>query len=97
MYIGISLGLGALIGGAHYFGENLEIDRKAKPYHIISFAAVISIPDVAENIMVSLIAGILLYVMVKEFLPEKKKGQPAFFLMGLIFFIAFQYILSFLF
>lgn len=231
MYTGIALGLGVLIGGAHFFGENLKIDKKTKHYRIISFAAGISIaylflnllphvyeaasilknwlfiflllgfalvhlvekyiyqhadmqnltkelkavhtatfflyyliigivlngkvqtdilegvlfiipvtlhaglstsslseihgkikensiirillssapllgivfaraifiPDIAENIMVSSIAGILLYVMVKEFLPEKKKGQPAFFIVGLMLFIVFKLVLSLLF
>jgi hypothetical protein len=28
-----------------------------------------------------------LYIMVKEFLPEKKEGQPLFFVLGMILFI----------
>jgi zinc transporter ZupT len=75
----------------------IRVLLSSAPLFGILFARAILIPEVAENIMVSLIAGILLYVMVKEFLPEKKKGQPAFFIVGLILFTVFQYLLSFLF
>ncbi len=44
------------------------------------------LPIVLQNITISGIAGVLLYVFVKEFLPEKEKGQPMFFILGLIMF-----------
>ena len=46
------------------------------------------LPLVLQNITISVIAGILLYVFVKVFLPEKEKGQPIFFILGLIVFFA---------
>jgi len=55
----------------------------------VLFAMFISIPAAANIIMVSTIAGILLYIFVKEFIPEKKKGEPLFFLLGLGLFFAF--------
>ncbi len=41
-----------------------------------------------------MIAGILLYILVKEFLPEKKKGQPLFFVLGLALFVIISLILN---
>ncbi len=60
----------------------------------VIFAMLISIPATVDNIMVSLIAGILLYIFVKEFIPEKKKGEPLLFLLGLGLFFAFFLILN---
>ena len=37
--------------------------------------------------LVSFIAGVLLYIFVKEFLPEELKGQPVFFIIGVAVFI----------
>lgn len=37
-----------------------------------------------HNFFISGIAGVLLYVFVKEFLPERTDGQPLFFITGLI-------------
>jgi len=34
------------------------------------------LPVVLENILISVIAGVLLYIIVKEFLPEKKRRPP---------------------
>lgn len=53
----------------------------------IVLAILFTIPLVLNNILISLIAGALLYIMVKEFLPEKKEGQPLFFVLGMILFI----------
>lgn len=60
----------------------------------VLFAMFISIPAAVNNVMVSLIAGVLLYIFVKEFIPEKKKGAPLFFLFGLGLFLAFFVILN---
>ena len=54
----------------------------------VVFAILLHIPAILNNILVSFIAGVLLYIIVKEFLPEKKKGQPVFFIIGLITFFA---------
>jgi zinc transporter ZupT len=54
----------------------------------IIFAAVVVIPVMVDNILVSLIAGVLLYIIVREFIPEKEKGQPAFFVIGVVLFLA---------
>ena len=55
----------------------------------MTFAMLIPIPGTLDNIFVSIIAGVLLYIIVKEFLPEKDKGQPMFFLFGVRLFIGF--------
>jgi zinc transporter ZupT len=62
----------------------------------VIFALLVPIPTSLDNIFVSVIAGILLYIIVKEFLPEKDKGQPMFFLFGLLLFIGFYVILEFM-
>ena len=46
----------------------------------------VPLPLTMHNITISAIAGILLYVFVKEFLPEREQGQPIFFIFGLITF-----------
>ena len=60
----------------------------------VIFALFVSIPEFLDNIFVSMIAGILLYIIVKEFLPEKEKGQPMFFFFGILLFIGFYIILE---
>ena len=55
----------------------------------VIFAILIHVPPVINNILISFIAGILLYIIVKEFLPEKKNGQPLFFIIGLALFFVF--------
>ncbi len=60
----------------------------------VVFATLIFIPKIVDNILVSMIAGILLYILVKEFLPEKKKGQPLFFVLGLALFVIISLILN---
>jgi len=62
----------------------------------VVFAIIIHVPDIANNILVSFIAGLLLYVIVKEFLPEKEKGKPLFFIFGLALFSAFYIVISLL-
>ena len=58
------------------------------------FALLVFIPNILDNILVSMIAGILFYIIVKEFLPEKEKGQPMFFLLGVLVFIGFYIIIE---
>lgn len=54
----------------------------------ILLAFALPLPLILQNITISGIAGVLLYVFVKEFLPEKEKGQPLFFILGLfVFFV----------
>jgi len=55
----------------------------------VIFAILIQVPAVLNNILISFIAGILLYIIVKEFLPEKNEGQPIFFIIGLALFFVF--------
>jgi zinc transporter ZupT len=56
----------------------------------VIFAILIRAPSVINNILISFIAGILLYIIIKEFLPEKKKGQPSLFIIGLALFFVFH-------
>lgn len=55
----------------------------------VIFAILIQVPAVLNNILISFIAGILLYIIVKEFLPEKNEGQPIFFIIGPVLFFVF--------
>jgi zinc transporter ZupT len=61
----------------------------------VIFVQLVPIPNILDNILVSIIAGILLYIIVKEFLPDKEKGQPLFFALGIILFIGFFLFLEF--
>jgi len=56
----------------------------------IVFALLMPVPSLVNNVLVSIIAGAILYIVVKEFLPEREKGQPLFFAIGLIAFSAFN-------
>jgi zinc transporter ZupT len=60
----------------------------------VLFGIVVTIPRVVDNILISLIAGVLLYIIVREFLPEKEKGQPAFFIAGLAVFVVLAMFLA---
>lgn len=62
----------------------------------VIFVQLVPIPNILDNILVSIIAGILLYIIVKEFLPDKEKGQPLFFALGILLFIGFFIFLEFL-
>jgi zinc transporter ZupT len=62
----------------------------------VAFAAVVGVHGLARNILVSLIAGVMLYIIVKEFLPERERGQPVFLVVGLVLFSVFNYLLVFL-
>ena len=60
----------------------------------VIFAILLRVPAALNNILISFIAGILLYIIVKEFLPEKKKGQPSLFIIGLpLFFVFYLFII----
>jgi len=61
----------------------------------MTFALIVPIPDILDNILVSMIAGLLLYIIVKEFLPEKDLGQPLFFLSGILLFTGFYIFIEF--
>lgn len=54
----------------------------------VVFAALIRIPPALELSLVSFVAGVLLYIIVREFLPQKEKGEPAYFVLGLLLFAA---------
>jgi zinc transporter ZupT len=62
----------------------------------VGFAAIVGVPSLVRNILVSLIAGVMLYIIVKELLPEKEKGQPIFFVVGVVLFSAVNYALALL-
>ena len=55
---------------------------------------VVQVPIVVDNILVSLIAGVLLYIIVREFIPQEEKGEPVFFVIGLVLFCAFSLLLT---
>ena len=57
----------------------------ATPLGVV-FALVLPLTPIFHNVVISGISGIMLYVFVREFLPEKENGQPLFFIFGLIFF-----------
>ena len=52
----------------------------------VIFAILVAIPHAIALSLVSLVAGVLLYIIVREFLPSKEKGEPAFFVLGLVVF-----------
>jgi zinc transporter ZupT len=52
----------------------------------VVFAVFIPIPPALELGLVSFVAGVLLYIIVREFLPQKEKGEPAYFVLGLLVF-----------
>jgi zinc transporter ZupT len=62
----------------------------------IVFALLVPIPGLVNNVLVSLIAGVILYIVVREFLPEREKGQPLLFAIGLVAFSALNIAIVFL-
>jgi len=56
-------------------------------------ALLLGVRPIVSNILISVIAGILLYVIVREFLPEKEEGRPLYFILGLTAFIALDLLL----
>jgi len=55
----------------------------------VALAIIVPIPPIVDSFLTSFIAGVLLYVFVKEFLPEERKGEPFFFILGIIIFLAY--------
>jgi zinc transporter ZupT len=66
------------------FPEKLSLSLAA-PLGVV-FASVLPLTPILHNVVISGISGIMLYVFVREFLPEKENGQPLFFIFGLILF-----------
>lgn len=60
----------------------------------VVFALFIHVPSVLDHVFISVIAGVLLYIIVKEFLPEKKEGQPLFFILGITLFLVFYVLIN---
>lgn len=52
----------------------------------VLFAFLLPVPQTIHSIFISGITGILLYVFVKELLPSREQGQPAYFVLGLVLF-----------
>lgn len=67
----------------------------AAPLAGMVFARIIAIPSLAYNAIVSFIIGAFLYIIIREFLPEKKKGEPLWFIIGMVFFGAIIYLTKF--
>jgi hypothetical protein len=59
----------------------------------VVFAIMVIIPPVFDSIMVSLISGVLLYIIVREFLPQREKGEPVFFVIGVVLFSTLAFLL----
>ncbi len=53
----------------------------------VLFGLLVKIPRMVDNILTSLVAGVLLYIIVREFIPEREKGEPAFFVVGLAIYV----------
>jgi zinc transporter ZupT len=62
----------------------------------VTFSIIVSVPAVVDNIFLSLIAGVLLYIIGREFLPQKEKGQPQFFILGNLLFLAIMILITIL-
>lgn len=54
----------------------------------VLFASLITLSPIVYHVVISGIAGIMLYVFVREFLPERENGQPLFFVLGMVSFYA---------
>jgi zinc transporter ZupT len=67
----------------HLF-EKISISL-ATPLGVL-FATLIPFSPIMHNAVISGIAGIMLYVFVREFLPEREDGQPLFLILGLVVF-----------
>ncbi len=48
----------------------------------------------AEQIMVNFVAGILIFMVVRESLPNPKEGKPMLFLLGIVFYTAVMFFLD---
>jgi len=83
--------MGASLAGVHgrfssKLFEKISISL-ATPLGVL-FATVIPFTPIVHNMMISGIAGVMLYVFVREFLPEREDGQPLFLILGLVVFYA---------
>jgi len=52
----------------------------------VLFELIFPIPEILVNSLLAFISGIILYVIVREVIPEKTKGKPNYFLIGVILF-----------
>ena len=50
------------------------------------FELFLPIPEILVNSLLAFISGVILYVIVREVIPEKTKGKPIYFLIGVILF-----------
>ncbi len=50
------------------------------------FELFLPVPEILVNSLLAFISGIILYVIVREVIPEKTKGKPIYFLIGVILF-----------
>ena len=48
----------------------------------VLFGVAVKIPRILDNILISLVAGVLLYIIVREFIPEKVRARPRSLLPG---------------
>ena len=59
----------------------------------VLFASLIPLSPIVYHVVISGISGIMLYVFVREFLPEREHGQPLFFVLGLVSFYALMQVI----
>lgn len=72
----------------------IKISLSASSLLGVVFALFVPIPHILDHILISVIAGVLLYIIVKEFLPEKRHGQPLFFIMGMVLFLGTYFLIN---
>ncbi|MFC2165869.1 hypothetical protein ACFLT2_12850 [Acidobacteriota bacterium] len=72
----------------------IKLTLSLSPLLGVLFSFLFPPPQVITNILVSFIAGTLLYIFVKEFLPEERKGQPVFFVIGITIFFIFYVLIN---
>ncbi len=93
LHAGLSSASLARIHGPHRERLWVKLTLSLSPLLGTALATVISIPPNLNNIFISTIAGALLYIIVKEFLPEREKGQPFYFALGVALFVLVIFIL----
>jgi len=54
------------------------------PFLGAAFASIVSIPSIVNFGLLGLLAGLLLFLEAREVIPRKRKGSPAFFLLGVL-------------
>jgi len=67
----------------------------AAPLAGMVFAKLVVMPVVVFNAILSFIIGVFLYIVIRELLPEKKKGEPTYFILGMVLFGALIYLTKF--